>query len=62
MKEEILVCKECKAEITKKDLEYTEKHDGRFPDDDEGNMIHMDDCGCRYSDEDCADACHCEFE
>lgn len=58
---EMLVCSGCGAKISKKDLEYAEKHDGRFPDDEQMNTIHMDDCGCRYPDEVHGDACHCDF-
>lgn len=61
-KKEMLICSECGAKILKKDLEYAEKHDGRFPEDDEHNTIHMDDCGCRGSIEDLVDACLCKFE
>lgn len=61
MEKEILICSECGAKISREDLEYTEKHDGAFPYDDESNLVHIDDCGCRYSDEDHCDACHCNF-
>lgn len=60
-KEEILVCEECGAKISKKDLEYTENHHGAFPDDENMNTVHIDDCGCRYGDENYSDACHCKF-
>jgi len=61
MEVKILVCSNCGAKISTKDLDYAFEHDGRFPEDKNSNTIHMNDCGCRYADEVHGDACHCDF-
>ena len=57
----MLECTECGAKISEEDLKYAEEHDGRFPEDENHNTIHMDDCGCRGPTEDLGDACLCNF-
>ena len=57
----MLECTKCGASISEEDLKYAEEHDGRFPEDENCNTFHMDDCGCRGQTEDLGDACMCNF-